>query len=140
MIKIADVSTTGPLLQIIYISRCSKNRPRRVRRGEGGGGWMDKGEGGGVGRFRPDIGRGGPQAPLVRICRAAEVTPTGVCICAAVHPGDRSCLLSNGGGYRNGVPPGTIRGRGRWSPREGYHPPASEAGGDGPPRPDADGP
>ena len=57
-------------------------------------GWI-KEKVGGVVRVCPDIGRGGPQTPVVRICRAAEVTPTGVCICAAVHPGDRRCLLSN---------------------------------------------
>ena len=33
-----------------------------------------------------------------------------------------------------------FRGRGRWSTREGNHPPASEAGEDGPPGTNADGP
>ena len=37
--------------------------------------------------MRPDIGRGGPQAPAVRIYRNAEVTPTGVGIRAVGHPG-----------------------------------------------------
>ena len=39
---------------------------------------MDKDKSRGVGGVRPHNDRGGPQAPAVRICGTAEVTPTGV--------------------------------------------------------------
>ena len=60
----------------------------RVHWGVGGGGKLDQGEGRCVDRVRPDIGRGGPQAPAVSIFSTAEVNPTGVGIRAAGHPGN----------------------------------------------------
>ena len=43
-------------------------------------------EGAGVGGFGEYIVEGLPQAPSVRLHRTAEVTPTGVVICALGHP------------------------------------------------------
>ena len=114
--------------------------PWWIHRGVGDGGSVDKEKSRGVGGVRPHISRGGPQVPAVCIRGTAEVTPTGVGIRAAGQPRDRRCVRPSGGGDCKGVPPGIIRGSGRWCPGEGNHPPVSAAGRDGPPRSDAGGP
>ena len=82
--------------------------PGIIRGGAGDGEPVGQDEGRGVGGVRPHIGRGGPQAPAVRICGTAEVTPTGVGIHVAGHPRDRRGVCTGGGGDRKGVPPGII--------------------------------
>ena len=53
-------------------------------------------EGAEVGRFGEDTVGVCPQSPAVRLCRTAEVTSTGVGICALGHPQRRGCLRTSG--------------------------------------------
>ena len=69
---------------------------------------MGPDEGRGVGGVSEKFGRGGPQAPAVRLCGSVEVTPTGVGIRAAGQPRDRRRVRTGRGGYRKGVPPGIV--------------------------------
>ena len=80
----------------------------RIRGGARGGATMDPDEGRGVGGVGKNFGRGGPQAPAVRLCGSAEVTPTGVGIRAAGHPWDKQRVRTSRGGDPKGVPPGTV--------------------------------
>ena len=71
-------------------------------------GTVDKGQGRGVDGVGQNFSRGGPQAPAVRLCGSAEVTPTRVGIRAAGHPWDQQRVRAGRGRDRKGVPPGTV--------------------------------
>ena len=80
----------------------------RIRGGARGGATMYSDEGRGVGGVGKNFGRGGPQAPPVRLYGSAEVTPTGVGIRAVGHPRDKQRVRTGRRGDRKGVPPGTV--------------------------------
>ena len=79
-------------------------------------------EGRGVGGVSEIFGRGGPQAPAVRLCGSSEVTPAGVGIRVAGHPRDRRQVRTGRGGYRKVVPTGIVSGGSGTVPRGGKSP------------------
>ena len=80
-----------------------------------------------------------PQAPAFRLHRIAEANPTGVGICAADQLRHRGRLWSSRDGPLGHVHNSPLLGHMRGNPESGGHPPDSETGRSGPPRPNKDG-
>ena len=91
-------------------------------------------------RFCADTIRGIPHVPPVRLHSTAEVTPTGAGICTEGHTRNREHLWTGIDVPQGRVPTGPLQGRIIGNPGAGVHPPDSETGGTGPPRPNKEGP
>ena len=114
--------------------------PWRIHWRQGGLGHMAGREGAGMGIVGKDTVGSLPQAPAVRLCRSAEVTPTGVVICAAGHTWHRGRLRTSGIGSEGSIYSGPLPWPRIGNTGEGVHPPAHKIDGPGPPKPNKDGP
>ena len=94
---------------------------------------MDYEESTGVDRVREKSVGGRPQAPTVRLCRTALVTPVGMGNIAAGHPQHQGRLQPGGTGPAGRLHSIPIPGPGRGNTKERGHIPTCETSGPVPP-------
>ena len=114
--------------------------PWRVHQRLGGRDNLVDWEGARVERIGEEDITGIPQAPVVRLCGAAKVTPTGLGIRAVGHPRHRGRLQTGRYGPLGHVPYGPLPGRRKCNPVSGGRQTAIDTGGYGPPILDKDSP